>query len=70
MIVTSWNYEAGGIRLHITYGDIYMHTNIHIYTYLYIHTYTYIHIYIDLTNIKFNYGGEKVSSRKSHTDFH
>ena len=43
MIVTSRNYEAGSIRLHITYGDIYMHTNIHIYTYLYIHTYTYIY---------------------------
>ena len=34
MIVTSWNYEAGGIRLHITYGDIYMHTNIHTGAYI------------------------------------
>ena len=66
MIVTSRNYEAGSIRLHITYGDIYMKTNIYIYIYTYLYTYTYIHIYIhiDLTSIKYNYGGGKVSGIK------
>ena len=52
MVVTSQNYEAGTIRLHITYGDIYIYTKICTYIYTNLNMYIHIHIvYIDPTKI-------------------
>ena len=46
------------------------YTNIYTCIYVYIHTHAHKHIYIDLTSIKFSYGGGKVSGRKTHASFH